>query len=168
MYNIPGVFKKIGDAIVEKDELSSFTAQNNANMIWAYATANKQHPGLFKDVANKITQPSELKSYNAQDLANIAWSYTVANEDAPAVFKDFFTEALLDKQNGLIADVLRQLYQWHLWQTKEMSCDGLPHVLQNRCHQTFIEEDFIVSTLQKDVVKQLVLIWLNLVEEFSD
>jgi hypothetical protein len=61
---------------------------------------------------------------------------------------------------------LRQLYQWHLWQTKEMSYCGLPGVLYDRCYQAFINSDESVSDLQEDVVKELALIGLNPVNDF--
>ena len=70
-----------------------------------------------------------MKSFIEQDLANIAWSYAVSNGDAPSVFNDAFTKVLLCKENKFSIEELRQLYQWHLWQTREMIYNGLPTML---------------------------------------
>lgn len=36
----PGLFKKVGDAVVELDDLKSFDPQTLSNIAWAFATAN--------------------------------------------------------------------------------------------------------------------------------
>jgi hypothetical protein len=162
----PDLFKKVGDAVVSMSDLAEFKHQNLSNTVWAFATANIQHPGLFKKVGDTIIEKNEMISFNEQNLANIAWSYAVSNLDAPEVFNDAFTKALLHKQNEFSTKELCQLYQWHLWQTKEMTHQGLPEVLQERCYEAFIREHFRVSAFQKDVVKELVSIGLNPTEEY--
>mmetsp|Transcript_32621 Transcript_32621/g.66508 ORF Transcript_32621/g.66508 Transcript_32621/m.66508 type:complete len:159 (-) Transcript_32621:16-492(-) len=58
-----------------------------------------------------------------------------------------------------------QLYQWHLWQTKEKPNPGLPIDLQNRCYNAFISREPTVSKRQDDVVAQLSYIGLDPKEE---
>ena len=85
--------------------------------------------GLFKEIGDTIIEKNEMKSFIEQDLANIAWSYAVSNGDAPSVFNDAFTKVLLREENKFNIEELRQLYQWHLWQTREMIYNGLPTML---------------------------------------
>jgi hypothetical protein len=160
------LFKKVGTAIMQLDHLTAFDPQALSNTVWAFASADIQYPGLFQRVGYEIVELDDFIEFDPQALSNIAWSYAVANVDVPAVFDDVFTKALLDKQNEFIVDALRQLYQWHLWQTKEMSYCGLPGVLYDRCYQAFINSDESVSDLQEDVVKELALIGLNPVNDF--
>jgi hypothetical protein len=170
----PGLFKKVGDAIVEMKDLKSFDPQNLSNTVWAYASMNMQHPGLFKTVGNAINQIADavvysdnLRSFNAQGLANTAWAFTVSNIDAPLLFNEAFTKALLGRQSNFIDENLRQLYQWHLWQTGEKSNSGLPESFLNKCHQAFIAAETTSSSLQKDVVLELAALGMNPVEEYE-
>ena len=160
------LFKKIGDEIVAMNDLKSFNPQNLANTVWAYATANEQHPDLFKKVADEIVAMDEWKSFDSQALSNIAWAYTVANLDASSLFDSAFRQELLNRQNEFIDENLRQLYQWHLWQTKEKSNDGLPDSFRDKCKQIFSSADTRSSALQKDVVSELKSIGLHPVEEY--
>eukprot|EP00956_Cyclotella_meneghiniana_P030480 scaffold76862_cov21-Cyclotella_meneghiniana.AAC.1 len=148
------------------DNLKSFVPQDLANTIWAYATADIQHPALFKKIGDEIATMDDLKSFNPQDLSNIAWAYTVSNIDSAPFFNSALRQELLNHQNEFIDDNFRQLYQWHLWQTKENSNDGLPDSLLERCKQTFLSADTRSSSLQKDVVSELTSIGLNPIEEY--
>ena len=58
-----------------------------------------------------------------------------------------------------------QLYQWHLWQTKENSNTGLPIELLASSYNVFTSEDPTVSKLQEDVAAQLSSIGLDPQEE---
>ena len=60
----------------------------------------------------------------------------------------------------------RQLYQWHLWQTQELSNDGLPASLREKCYEAFLSTDTKSSALQRDVFNKLDLMGLNPVEEY--
>eukprot|EP00956_Cyclotella_meneghiniana_P015281 scaffold23234_cov67-Cyclotella_meneghiniana.AAC.1 len=160
------LFHSVGDAIVMKDYLTKFKPQAIANVVWAFAATNVQHPALFKKVANEIVAMDDWKSFNSQALSNIAWAYTVSNIDTAPLFSSAFRQELLDRQNNFIDQNLRQLYQWHLWQTKEKSDYGLPDFLCEQCKQTFSSSDTTSSALQKDVVAELKSIGLNPVEEY--
>eukprot|EP00956_Cyclotella_meneghiniana_P007358 scaffold10020_cov60-Cyclotella_meneghiniana.AAC.1 len=162
----PDLFKKVGDEIATMDDLKSFNPQNLANVTWAYATANIQHPAMFKKVANEIVAMDDWESFTPQNLSTIAWAYTVANLDASSLFNSAFRQELLNRQNEFIGENLSQLYQWHLWQTKENSDDGLPDSLRDKCKQMFSSADTRSSALQKDVVSELTSIGLNPVEEY--
>ncbi|KAL3769302.1 hypothetical protein ACHAWO_007974, partial [Cyclotella atomus] len=61
----------------------------------------------------------------------------------------------------------RQLCQWHLWQTEELSNDGLPDNLSDRCRGTFAEANTRTSRLQRDVVHELKSMDLRPIEEFG-
>eukprot|EP00956_Cyclotella_meneghiniana_P020910 scaffold37526_cov59-Cyclotella_meneghiniana.AAC.4 len=164
----PDLFQKVGVEIVAMNDLKSFKPQELINIVWAYATANEQHPALFKKVANEIAAMDNWESFNSQDLANIAWAYTVANIHTTSLFNSAFREGLLKYQNEFIDNALSQLYQWHLWQTKENSNsnDGLPDSLRDKCKQSFLSADTRASILQNDVVSELKSIGLNPVEEY--
>eukprot|EP00984_Skeletonema_dohrnii_P013478 scaffold5585_cov94-Skeletonema_dohrnii-CCMP3373.AAC.5 len=111
------------------------------------------------------TAANLIESYNNQELANIAWAYAAANTDAPTLFNAHFIKKCVEKKNAFKNEELRQLYQWHLWQTKEKSNAGLPVKLQERCYNAFISEEPTVSKLQEDVVAQLSYIGLYPKEE---
>eukprot|EP00956_Cyclotella_meneghiniana_P040619 scaffold200815_cov53-Cyclotella_meneghiniana.AAC.2 len=160
------LFEKVGDEIAVKDNLASFDPQALANTVWAYATANEQHPNLFKKVGDEISKIDDFKSFDPQALANIVWAYSVLNYDIPLMYDTAFREVLLDRQYESNIEGMRQLYQWHLWQTKEKANKGLPASLQDKCKQAFLSAGTKTSTLQKDVVRELKNMNLNPVEGY--
>jgi hypothetical protein len=162
----PELFKKIGDVIVSRD-LSSFNSQELANIVWAYATVNEIHPELFHKVADVIEGSKLLRSFNAQELSNTAWAFTVAKIDV-LLFNDTFTQVLREKQAGFMKKHLRQLYQWHLWQAKELPKPnpGLPKSMIKPCHHVFANGNETASELQRDVMASLVAIGLKPEDEF--
>ena len=160
------LFKQVADAVVDLDDMRYFTPQILSNLVWAYATANELDAGLFNKVADAIVELHDLESFSRHALANIAWSYAVANVDAPLLFNDAFTKAVVEKQDDVITEDLCQLYQWHLWRTKEKGTAGLPDKLQERCSEAFAVTDVVTSALQNDVVAVLTLIGLDPLEEF--
>jgi hypothetical protein len=83
----PGLFRKVGNAIVALKDLRSFNGQAFSNTLWAYATANTQHPGLFKKVGDAIIELKDLKSFLPQHLSKIVWAYATANTQHPGLFK---------------------------------------------------------------------------------
>jgi hypothetical protein len=54
----------------------------------------------------------------------------------------------------------------HLWQTTELSCNGLPEELRELCYQAFTPAYVSVSRFQNDVVLELTSIDFKPVEEF--
>ena len=157
----PKLFQKVAKAAIQrKDE---FDSQGVANLLWAYATmgiTDKQLFSSFESTAAKL-----INCYNNQELANVAWAYAVADIDAQILFNKHFMKECNDKKNGFAVEHLRQLYQLHLWQTKEKSNPGLPQELLDRSHEAFISEDPTISMFQEDVVAQLISIGLELKEE---
>eukprot|EP00956_Cyclotella_meneghiniana_P033189 scaffold94258_cov68-Cyclotella_meneghiniana.AAC.2 len=162
----PALFEKVGDEIVAMDDWESFDPQAIANVVWAYATTYIQHPDLFKKIGDEIAATDDWESFNSQNLSNIAWAYTVSNIDTAPFFNSTFRQELLNRQNEFVDENLRQLYQWHLWQKKEKSNDGLPDSLHDKWKQTFSSADTKSSALQKDVVSELKSIGLHPVEEY--
>lgn len=160
-----GLFKRVGDTIIARDDLRTFTPQNIVNTVWAFAAANELRPDVFKKIGDAIVETNDLKSFSARGLASLAWSYAVSNVDVPLVFNHQFIGALLEKQHDFDENNLRQLYQWHLWQTGEESKLGLPKGLQERCRHTFIDYHVTTSALQEDAVGELLSIGLNPMEE---
>ncbi|KAL3785766.1 hypothetical protein ACHAWO_009725 [Cyclotella atomus] len=158
------LFCKIGDHIHQLDNLKSFTPQALANTVWAYATANELRSDLFEKIGNATSNRGDFTLFTDQAIANIAWAYTVANADGTTIFNGTFTRALLER-TFLIEDMTK-LYQWHLWQTEELSHAGLPDELTKWCYQAFVTSDATVSRFQKDVVHELKSIGLNPVEEY--
>jgi hypothetical protein len=122
----PALFDKVGDHINQLDNLKSFTQQAFANIVWAFATANQLRSDLFEKIGIAVSNEADFTSFNDQTLSNIAWAYTVANADLPMIFNDSFSRALLKRVREFTVAERRQLYQWHLWQTKELSHAGLP------------------------------------------
>jgi hypothetical protein len=163
----PDLFQKIGDHMITLDNLKSFSPQDLANTVWAYATVYELRSDLFEKIGNAVANRGDYRSFHQQALTNIAWAYTVANADAPTIFNNTFTDALLQMQHQFISEDHRQLYQWHLWQTKELSHAGLPEELRDRCYQAFTTADVNVSRFRKDVVRELISIDLNPVEEYQ-
>ena len=90
----------------------------------------------------------------------------MSNIDTTALFSSAFRQELLNRQNEFIVSELSQLYQWHLWQTKEKSNDGLHESLQDRCKETFSSSHTTSSALQRDVVAELKSVGFNPVEEY--
>jgi hypothetical protein len=126
-----------------------------------------QHHRLFKRVGNSIVEMKGFKSFNAQDLSNTAWAFAVSNADAPLLFNNAFIKELTDAWNEFNAEELRQLYQWHLWQTMEKSLSGLPDSLRDKCYQAFLAADTTSSSLQKDVVSELDSMGFSPIEEYT-
>jgi hypothetical protein len=82
-----GLFKSIGNAIVELKDLKSFLPQHFSNIVWAYATASVHYPDLFKKIGNAILELKDLSSFNPQALSNIVWAYGIANIEHLGLFK---------------------------------------------------------------------------------
>jgi hypothetical protein len=157
----PKMFQQVAKAaILCKEE---FISQQVANILWSYATLGILDKQLFSSFAP--TAAKLMDNYNNQNLANVAWAYAVADVDAPTLFNDRFINKCLEKKDGFGAEELFQLHQWHLWQTKEMSRNGLPEALQDRCYNAFITRAPTPSKLQDDVVGQLSSIGLVPKEE---
>ncbi|KAL7501823.1 hypothetical protein ACHAXN_000030, partial [Cyclotella atomus] len=163
----PALFERVGTHINQLDNLNAFKPQELANIVWAYATANELRPDLFDTIGTALSNQADFTSFTVQALANIAWAYTVADAEVQTVFNDNFTRALLKQQHQFIAEVSRQLYQWHLWQTEELSHAGLPEDVRERCYQAFVTSDSTVSRLQKDVVHELKSLDLKPFEEYQ-
>jgi GTPase Era involved in 16S rRNA processing len=157
----PKMFQQVANAAIQREE--DFIPQHVANLLWSYATMgiyDKQLFSSFVPIAAKL-----MDKYNNQNLANIAWAYAIADVDAPTLFNDRFINKCLEKKDGFSIENICQLHQWHLWQTKEKSRNGLPEELQDRCYKEFISEEPTRSKLQDDVVEQLSSIGLNPKEE---
>eukprot|EP00984_Skeletonema_dohrnii_P022077 scaffold11198_cov103-Skeletonema_dohrnii-CCMP3373.AAC.13 len=157
----PKLFKKVADAAIRSK--GEFDSQAVVNLLWAYATMgiiDKQLFVSFVPTAGKL-----IDSYNNQELANMAWAYAVANVDALTLFNHHFINKCVEKGSGFEIEHYRQLYQWHLWQTKQKSNPGLPIDFQERCHEAFLFRVPRVSKLQEDVVAQLSSIGLEPKEE---
>jgi hypothetical protein len=92
--------------------------------------------------------------------------HAMADIDAPFLFNERFANELLDRQHQFNIANLTQLYQWHLWQNKELSHAGLPDELRVPCYQAFVMDDGLVSRLQKDAVRELTSMDLKPVQEF--
>ena len=162
----PRLFKKIADTIVEKDNLQSYKPQDFAHLVWAYATANEHHD-MFMKVTDEIAKRDDFKSFSPQQLANIAWAYAVSNYDFSSICDNSFRDELHDRQKDFTEEELRQLHQWHLWQSKEKFNDGLSKLLQDKCKQIFLSAGTTSSALQKDVIHVLKDMNLNPVEEYQ-
>jgi hypothetical protein len=163
------LFKKVGDHIVMLDSLKSFNPQNLSNIAWAYATANELRTDLFESIGASTCsfERGHLDSFNTQSVLNIAWSFAVADVDIPLFREGDFAKALLDRKRDFnTASLLRQLYQWHIWQKYEKSNAGLPEKLVEICHNAFINSGFKYSSFQKSVHLELVSMGLNPVEEY--
>ena len=157
----PRLFKKVTNAALQCQ--GEHNSQDVANLLWAYATMgiiDKQLFSAFVPTAAKL-----INSYNNQDLGHIAWAYAVADIEAPILFKKLFIKKCVEKKDGFVHEALSQLYQWHLWQTKEKCNPGLSEGLLDKCHEAFISQDLTISKLQEDVVANLSSIGLEPKEE---
>eukprot|EP00984_Skeletonema_dohrnii_P003719 scaffold1283_cov79-Skeletonema_dohrnii-CCMP3373.AAC.4 len=157
----PKMFRKVAKAAIQRKE--EFHSQAVANLLWSYATMGIIDKQLFLSFVS--TAAKLIGTYNNQDIANIAWAYAVAGVDAPTLFNDRFNNKCIEEESGFEIEALRQLHQWHLWQTKEKSNPALPIELQERCYDNFISAEPTVSKFQDDVVAQLSFIGLDPKEE---
>eukprot|EP00984_Skeletonema_dohrnii_P015302 scaffold6582_cov83-Skeletonema_dohrnii-CCMP3373.AAC.3 len=154
----PQLFRKVAKAAIQRKE--EFDSQAVANLLWAYATMGIVDKQLFSSFVPKAARL--IDSYTDQGLANSGWAYAVADVDDPTLFNAHFINKCVEKKDGFEIEALRQLYQWHLWQTKEKSHPGgLPTDLQERCYDIFISEEPTISKFQDDVVAQLSSIGLD-------
>jgi hypothetical protein len=117
-------------------------------------------------IGHSIAAVKDLSIFDAQTLTNISWAYAMADIDAPFLFNERLGNTLVKRKQQFNVAQLRQLYQWHLWQTKELSHTGLPEELRVPCYQAFVMDDALVSRLQKDVEHELASMDLKPVEEF--
>jgi len=157
----PKLFQKVAEAAIQRKE--EFDSQAVASLLWAYATmgiVDKQLFSSFEPTAAKL-----IDSYDNQHLANIAWAYAVADVDAPTLFNDAFINKCVENKDGFFVAELRQLYQWHLWQTKEKANPEISINLQECCHEAFLSRVPRVSKFQDDVLAQLSSIGLDPQEE---
>eukprot|EP00984_Skeletonema_dohrnii_P013444 scaffold5572_cov83-Skeletonema_dohrnii-CCMP3373.AAC.2 len=157
----PKLFQKVAEAAIQRKE--EFDSQAVANLLWAYATMGITDKKLFSSFVPTAANLND--SYTNQGLANIAWAYAVADIDAPTLFNDAFINTCVENKDGFFVAELRQLYQWHLWQTKEKCNPGLPVNLQECCHEAFLSRVPRVSKFQDDVLAQLSYIGLDPQEE---
>eukprot|EP00984_Skeletonema_dohrnii_P024209 scaffold13308_cov72-Skeletonema_dohrnii-CCMP3373.AAC.2 len=157
----PKLFQRVAKAAIQRKE--EFISQDVANLLWAYATMGITDKQLFLPFVP--TAAKLVGTYNNQDIANMAWAYAVADVDDPTLFNAHFINKCVEKKDGFEMEALRQLYQWHLGQTKEKSKSRLPLDLQERCYDIFISEEPTVSKFQDDVVAQLSSIGLEPKEE---
>lgn len=95
-----------------------------------------------------ISKEAGFSSFDEQNLANDAWTYTMANADVSMMFNDNFTRALLERRHRFVTEHFSQLYQWRLWQTKELSHKCLPKQLRDKCYEALATVDATVSRLQ--------------------
>ncbi|KAL3769300.1 hypothetical protein ACHAWO_007972 [Cyclotella atomus] len=153
-------------AIAADRILPAYSARHISNLAYAYAligyNPKLDNQTLLQNIGNESI--GFIEGFNA--FANIAWAYAVANVDAPTIFNGTFTDALLKRVHAFTVDGRHQLYQWHIWQTKELSHAGLPEDAREQCYQTFATVDATVSRLQKDVVQELRSMDLKPVEEY--
>ncbi|KAL7453237.1 hypothetical protein ACHAWC_006903 [Mediolabrus comicus] len=155
------MFQQVAKAAIQREE--DFISQHVANILWSYATMGIYDKQLFSSFVP--TAAKLIESYNNQELANIAWAYAVADVDAPTLFNDRFINKCLEKEDGFSIENVCQLHQWHLWQTKEKSRNGLSEELQDICYKAFVSEEPNPSKFQDDVVSQLSSIGLDPKEE---
>lgn len=152
----PSLFDKIEDSIIHKLDLDfTATSEHLVKIVLSYAKANQIRSDLFQKIGKLIIEAHSLQDFSSQALANVAWAYAVANMDESKLFNDKFLEILLAKEDKFIRKTRIQLYQWHLWQSKEKSNYGLPESMQNDCYQAFVSSQTNPSGLQEDVVVEL-------------
>jgi hypothetical protein len=157
----PKMFQQVAKAAIQRKR--DFISQHVANILWSYATMGIYDKQLFSSFVP--TAAKLIESYNNQELANIAWAYAVADVDTPTLFNDRFINKCLEKEDGFSIENIFQLHQWHLWQTKEKSRNGLSEELQDICYKAFVSEEPNPSKFQDDVVSQLSSIGLDPKEE---
>ena len=165
------LFDRISNAVIGRKTLDSFKPQELSNLVWSYAATNEFRPDLFDKIGSEIVRNRNIDSFNMQELANIAWSYAVADIDNPLLFSDDFVKVISGTEDELNNQDLCQLYQWHLWQTREKlnSNTGLSEQLYDRCYRAFISSDTRTSAFQKDVTSELVSIGIMpLVEHVTE
>ena len=160
----PTLFEEVAKAAIQRNGAFE-NSQHIANTVWAYATMGITDKQLFESFVQTVSKV--INTCNNQEIANIAWAYAVADVDAPTLFNDAFINKCVKETDFFEKIALFQLYQWHLWQTKEKKrCNpGLPVELLDRSYKAFISEDPTISKLQDDVVSQLTSIGLNPKEE---
>lgn len=74
---LSALFDTIAAASMEK--LPTFTTQNFANIVWAYAKVEHPHPALFDGVAKESIP--RLRDFSSQELAMLAWAFSKFHSD---------------------------------------------------------------------------------------
>jgi hypothetical protein len=130
-------FREIGNSVVGFDSSKPFIPQELANIVWAYAKFGEEHPDLFDMIGQSIAAVNDFAILESQALTNISWAYAMADIDAPWLFNDRFTKELFRRQHQFNAANLTQLYQWHVWQTKDKSNIGVASPLKEKCFNAY-------------------------------
>jgi hypothetical protein len=162
----PGLYKIVGDMLMETDNLNSFSPQELSNLLKAFAAANELRPAIFVKFADTIVGGKKLESFTPHGISTIGWCFAVADVDVPSLFNERFIEVIAQNELTFPKEGLAQLHQWHLWQAKEQTGIGLPNELKIRCQQVFTEGEVTISSFQSDVLKELLCIGLNPIEEY--
>lgn len=160
------LFKKIADWMIDGDDLSAFLPRSLAEIAWAFATANYISTELFAKIGDVLSRPDQWKAFHQQDYPNLAWAFAVADIDAPSLFNRDFAQALVEEENNqpFSLEALSQLYQWHLWLTREKMNDpnfGLSQELLDRASASLAEVKSTSSGLRNTVLDALVSIGLD-------
>jgi len=156
------LFEKVAAEVACRG-LRSFDCRGIKNILWACATSGLVESPLFAEMEPRLA--ALLEQCNSQELANIAWSYAVADVNAPKLFNASFAKCLIENIDNFNFVELRQLYQWHLWQTEETSNTGLPFTLERKCYKAFSSTETKISEFQRDVVSVFRSIGLKPMEE---
>ncbi|KAJ1621955.1 hypothetical protein T492DRAFT_1065766, partial [Pavlovales sp. CCMP2436] len=103
----------VGKGVARADAvLSTFKAQEVANLIWACATSGAHARTLFEAVARVM--PPRVVDFEPQDVANTAWAYTVTEQIRPALATALAAKALDFSAEVFGQEACCQMHQFNM------------------------------------------------------
>ncbi|KAK1742957.1 hypothetical protein QTG54_006554 [Skeletonema marinoi] len=81
-----GLFDTVANHIVALENLTGFSSQSLANIVWAFAKVELPHCQLFSKIAEHIASLQRLDGFNSQDLSNIVWAFAKVELPQPELF----------------------------------------------------------------------------------
>jgi hypothetical protein len=96
------LFQSVGDLIVDKMDMNTFTPSYLSDLVRSYATINEHHPALFKKVADSILGRN-LSLFKPPELSEIVCSYATLNEQNPEMFRKISKRIIASRGSKLRA-----------------------------------------------------------------
>ena len=154
------LFQQIADAAIARSDC--LDSADVSILLWAFSHLGVRATSLFESTAHRVAEL--LDELNDKELTMIVWAYTVANVNAPNLFNSSFADLIVKKSDSgsFTANELSQLYQFHLWQNKELSKGiELPPTFVEKCHSAFTSQKTHASLYHKDVMSALLSLGLD-------
>ena len=125
----------------------TFRLDDLSNIVWAIGSQTSSIPeSILTKIAARINVDAQSLNYEAASLVTFVWTCCQSNVHIEGLFnkESNFMTACLEKREQYKDDELRKLYNFHLWQ-QELSCDGLPSELHDKCFEAHLLPSNLLS-----------------------